>query len=269
MSDKYFEIVVTARQLVLGIVGMVVLILVGFESVTSMGEEAKHPKRDIPRAVLLSLVIQGAVCYLIEYFAAGYMLNNGYTIPNAGASGAPIGDMMVIAGTWLFGSYAAGKAFMLVQAATVFLKAGDDAKAMELFGPAWLEKGGVYVLANIRGGGEFGPRWHKAALKQYHYRNFEDFIAVAEDLVARKITSPRHLGIMGGSQGGLLVGGAFTLRPGLVITTDEPNAWNAAYLQGLLAPAGFAIPIRAETGPETPSITLRRLPSYRCLYCNK
>jgi amino acid transporter len=98
-----------------------ILILVGFESVTAMGDEAKHPKRDIPRAVLLSLVIQGAVCYLIEYFAANYMLNSGYTMPNAGASGAPLGDMMVIAGTWLFGSYSAGRAFMLVQASTVFL----------------------------------------------------------------------------------------------------------------------------------------------------
>ncbi|HYA86249.1 MAG TPA: APC family permease, partial [Nitrospirota bacterium] len=98
-----------------------ILILVGFESVTSMGEEAKRPTKDIPRAVLLSLAIQGAFCYLIEYFAANYMMHNGYTMPNAGASGAPIGDMMVIAGTWLFGSYAAGKAFMLVQAFTVFL----------------------------------------------------------------------------------------------------------------------------------------------------
>ena len=98
-----------------------ILILVGFESVTAMAEEAKNPKKDIPRAVLLSLMIQGAVCYLIEYFAANYMLNNGYTIPNAGASGAPLGDMMVIVGTWLFGSTAAGKAFMLVQALTVFL----------------------------------------------------------------------------------------------------------------------------------------------------
>jgi amino acid transporter len=75
----------------------------------------------VPRAVLLSLVIQGAVCYLIEYFAANYMLNNGYTMSMAGASGAPLGDMMVITGTWLFGSAAAGKAFMLVQAFTVFL----------------------------------------------------------------------------------------------------------------------------------------------------
>jgi amino acid transporter len=98
-----------------------ILILVGFESVTAMGEEAKNAKRDVPRAVLLSLVIQGAFCYLFEYFAANYMLNNGYTISNAGASSAPLGDMMLIAGTWLFGSPAAGKAFMLVQASTVFL----------------------------------------------------------------------------------------------------------------------------------------------------
>ena len=98
-----------------------ILILVGFESVTSMGEESRHPTRDIPRAVLLSLAIQGGICYAIEYFAANYFLHNGYTMPNAAASGAPIGDMMVIVGTWLFGSYAAGRAFMLVQAFTVFL----------------------------------------------------------------------------------------------------------------------------------------------------
>src|ERR1700722_4470519 len=98
-----------------------ILILVGFESVTSMGEEAKNAKRDIPKAVLLSLAIQGAFCYLIEYFAANYFLNKGYTLTNAGASGAPLGDMMVIVGTWLFGSYSAGRAFMLVQAFTVFL----------------------------------------------------------------------------------------------------------------------------------------------------
>lgn len=98
-----------------------ILILVGFESVTAMGEEAKNPKKDIPRAVLLSLAIQGGVCYLIEYFAANYFLNSGYTLSNAAGSGAPLGDMMVIAGTWLFGSAAAGRAFMLVQALTVFL----------------------------------------------------------------------------------------------------------------------------------------------------
>ena len=98
-----------------------ILILVGFESVTSMGEEAKNAKRDIPRAVLLSLAIQGIVCYLIEYFAANYFLNQGYTMADAAGSGAPVGDMMVLVGTWLFGSYKAGRAFMLVQAATVFL----------------------------------------------------------------------------------------------------------------------------------------------------
>src|SRR5574341_1179420 len=98
-----------------------ILILVGFESVTSMGEEAKNAKRDIPRAVLLSLVIQGAFCYAIEYFAGNYFLNAGYTMADAGASGAPVGDMMVLAGTWLFGSVKAGRAFMLVQALTVFL----------------------------------------------------------------------------------------------------------------------------------------------------
>jgi APA family basic amino acid/polyamine antiporter len=98
-----------------------ILILVGFESVTAMGEEAKNAKRDVPRAVLLSLGIQGVICYLIEYFAANYFLNKGYTLTNAGASGAPLGDMMVIAGTWMFGSYKAGRAFMLVQAFTVFL----------------------------------------------------------------------------------------------------------------------------------------------------
>ncbi|HLX69062.1 MAG TPA: APC family permease [Verrucomicrobiae bacterium] len=98
-----------------------ILLLVGFESVTAMGEEAKNPKKDIGRAVLLSLAIQGAVCYLFEYFAANYFLNSGYTLSNAGASGAPLGDMMVLVGTWAFGSYAAGKAFMLIQAGTVFL----------------------------------------------------------------------------------------------------------------------------------------------------
>jgi amino acid transporter len=98
-----------------------ILILVGFESVTAMGEEAKNPKRDIPRAVLLSLAIQGGCCYLFEYFAANYFLHNGYTLPTASGSSAPLGDMMVIVGSWMFGSYAAGRAFMLVQAFTVFL----------------------------------------------------------------------------------------------------------------------------------------------------
>ncbi len=84
-----------------------------------------------------------------------------------------------------------------------------------VMGSAWLSRGGVYVLANIRGGGEFGPAWHKAAVKEQHIHNFEDFSAVARDLAARRITSARHLGIMGGSQGGLLVSGTLALYPDL------------------------------------------------------
>ncbi|MCX7218352.1 MAG: prolyl oligopeptidase family serine peptidase, partial [Burkholderiales bacterium] len=82
-------------------------------------------------------------------------------------------------------------------------------------GKSWLEKGGVYVVANIRGGGEFGPRWHQAALKEKRQRAYDDFAAVAEDLIASKITSPQHLGAMGGSNGGLLAGVALTQRPEL------------------------------------------------------
>ncbi len=82
-------------------------------------------------------------------------------------------------------------------------------------GKLWLERGGVYVLANIRGGGEFGPRWHQAALKENRQKAFDDFAAVAEDLIKSKITSPTHLGIQGGSNGGLLMGATFTQRPEL------------------------------------------------------
>ena len=82
-------------------------------------------------------------------------------------------------------------------------------------GRAWLEQGGVYVVANIRGGGEFGPEWHGAALKENRWRAYEDFTAVAEHLIESGVTSPEHLGIMGGSNGGLLVGVAFTHRPDL------------------------------------------------------
>jgi prolyl oligopeptidase len=82
-------------------------------------------------------------------------------------------------------------------------------------GAAWLEKGGVYIVANIRGGGEFGPRWHQAALKANRPRAYEDFIAIAQDLVNRKVTSTKHLGIQGGSNGGLLMGNMLTMRPDL------------------------------------------------------
>ncbi len=82
-------------------------------------------------------------------------------------------------------------------------------------GNGWLKQGGVYVVANIRGGGEFGPRWHQAGLKENRQKVFDDFIAVGEDLVAKKITSPRHLAISGGSNGGLLVGAVMVQRPDL------------------------------------------------------
>jgi prolyl oligopeptidase len=98
-------------------------------------------------------------------------------------------------------------------------------------GKLWLERGGVYVLANIRGGGEFGPAWHEAGLKTHRQRIYDDFYAVAEDLVTRKITSPRRLGIRGGSNGGLLMGVEFT---------QHPEMWNAVVIQvPLLDMLGF------------------------------
>jgi prolyl oligopeptidase len=87
-------------------------------------------------------------------------------------------------------------------------------------GKLWLERGGIYVLANIRGGGEFGPAWHEAALKTHRQRAFDDFAAVARDLIARNITSPRRLGIEGGSNGGLLMGVEFTQHPELWRAVD-------------------------------------------------
>ncbi len=82
-------------------------------------------------------------------------------------------------------------------------------------GRAWLSRGGVYAVANIRGGGEYGPRWHQAALKANRHKAYEDFAAVAQDLVRRGITSPQHLGVQGGSNGGLLTGNMLTQYPEL------------------------------------------------------
>jgi prolyl oligopeptidase len=82
-------------------------------------------------------------------------------------------------------------------------------------GRLWLEAGNAFVLANVRGGGEFGPEWHQSAQLAHKQRTWDDFQAVAEDLIRRRITSPRRLGAMGGSQGGLLVGTAITQRPEL------------------------------------------------------
>ena len=89
-------------------------------------------------------------------------------------------------------------------------------------GKLWVEQGGVYVLANIRGGGEFGPAWHEAGLKTHRQVIYDDFAAVAEDLIAKQITSPRRLGIQGGSNGGLLMG---------VQLTQHPELWNAVDIQ--------------------------------------
>jgi prolyl oligopeptidase len=91
-----------------------------------------------------------------------------------------------------------------------------------VLGKLWLEQGGVYVLANIRGGGEFGPAWHDAALKTHRQRAYDDFAAVAKDLIARKITSPRRLGIQGGSNGGLLMGVEFE---------QHPDLWHATIIE--------------------------------------
>ena len=97
-----------------------ILILVGFESVTAMGGEAKNAKRDVPIAVITSLLVQGAFCYLIEYFAANYFLNSGYPMSSATGSAAPIGDMMIMIGDAIFGQ-GNGRTFMLIEAFTVFL----------------------------------------------------------------------------------------------------------------------------------------------------
>lgn len=122
---------------------------------------------------------------------------------------------------------------------------------MSVAGKAWLEQGGVYVLANIRGGGEYGPQWHKAALKENRQKAFDDFYSVALDLIEKKITSSKHLGIWGGSNGGLLTSVAFTQRPELfnAVISEVPLA-NMMRYHKLLAGASWM----AEYGnPDIPS----------------
>lgn len=92
-------------------------------------------------------------------------------------------------------------------------------------GTAWLSRGGVYVMTNIRGGGEFGPKWHLSAIKENRHKAYEDMIAISEDLIKRNITLPKHLGVMGGSNGGLLVG---------VMVTKRPDLYNAIVCQSPL-----------------------------------
>jgi prolyl oligopeptidase len=94
-----------------------------------------------------------------------------------------------------------------------------------LIGKLWLERGGAFVVANIRGGGEFGPAWHEAALKANRQRAYDDYFAVAEKLIADKATTPRHLGAYGRSNGGLLMG---------VALTERPDLWNAVVVESPL-----------------------------------
>ena len=109
-------------------------------------------------------------------------------------------------------------------------------------GAAWLEKGYVYVVANIRGGGEFGPKWHQSASRANRYRAYDDFMAVGEDLVRRKVTSPAHLGIQGGSNGGLLVGNMLVRRPELfgAVVCQVPLLDMRRFNHLLAAQAGLA-----------------------------
>lgn len=87
---------------------------------------------------------------------------------------------------------------------------------LSVVGKVWLNRGGVYVLANIRGGGEFGPKWHQNGIREFKQNSYDDFISVIEDTINRKITSPSRLGIVGGSNGGLLVGAVMTQKPELL-----------------------------------------------------
>jgi len=111
-----------------------------------------------------------------------------------------------------------------------------------LIGKLWLERGGAYAVANIRGGGEFGPAWHEAALKANRQRAYDDYFAVAESLIASKATSPRHLGAYGRSNGGLLMGVAMTQRPDLwnAVVVESPLLDMIRYTQLPAAPRGLA-----------------------------
>jgi prolyl oligopeptidase len=112
------------------------------------------------------------------------------------------------------GSTADGKTPTLIGAYGGFQVSRTPSYSATL-GHAWLERGGAFVMANIRGGGEYGPAWHQAALREKRQNAFDDFAAVAEDVIARGVTSPAHLGIRGGSNGGLLTGVQLIQRPDL------------------------------------------------------
>ena len=173
-----------------------ILILVGFESVTAMGGEAKNAKRDVPIAVITSLLVQGAFCYLFEYFAANYFLNSGYPMQSAAGSAAPIGDMMIMVGDALFGQ-GHGRTFMLIEAVTVFLALigttlscmntgarvtyamGKDNEVPEHFGMLH-DKNLTPAPRNLDAGGDFGRdrchrccRWRSAMPAHQRMRQFK------------------------------------------------------------------------------------------------
>ncbi len=132
---------------------------------------------------------------------------------------------------------------------------------MASVGKLWLERGGAFAMANIRGGGEFGPKWHAAAKKEHRQRAFDDFIAVAEDLIQTKVTSPAQLGIMGGSNGGLLVGATVTQRPELfnAVVCQVPLLDMMRYTK-LLAGASWAAEYGDPTDPKMAAIIQKYSP---------
>ena len=132
---------------------------------------------------------------------------------------------------------------------------------MATFGKLWLERGGAVAIANIRGGGEYGPRWHRAALKENRQKAFDDFIAVAESLIEGGLTSNKHLGIMGGSNGGLLVGATFTQRPELfnAVVCQVPLLDMLRYTK-LLAGASWAAEYGDPENPEMKSVIQKYSP---------
>ncbi|MEE2758143.1 MAG: prolyl oligopeptidase family serine peptidase [Myxococcota bacterium] len=140
---------------------------------------------------------------------------------------------------------------------------------MASVGKLWLERGGAFAMANIRGGGEFGPKWHAAAKKENRQRAFDDFIAVAEDLIKTKVTTSAQLGIMGGSNGGLLVGATVTQRPELfnAVVCQVPLLDMMRYTK-LLAGASWAAEYGDPTDPKMASV-IRKYSPYHNLSSSK
>ncbi|AVQ00007.1 S9 family peptidase [Ahniella affigens] len=136
-------------------------------------------------------------------------------------------------------------------------------------GTAWLERGGVYAVANIRGGGEFGPSWHQAALKEHRHKAYEDMAAVAKDLATRGYTSAKQLGVVGGSNGGLLTGNMLSTYPDLfgAVVIQVPLLDMLRYHK-LLAGASWMGEYGDPDNPEE-AVFLRRYSPYHQLQADK